>query len=300
MRFFNFWGLLIMCVFSLNSLFSQQNAEYMQYMYNMNIVNPAYVGSTGMISMTLLGSTKWVGIEGAPMTSTLSVHSPINKDIGAGVSMVYDKIGATTQSSFYLDGSYTIDLSSEHKMSFGLKLGFTSLAVKPLVFEDVENRGYIIEYKQFNPAFGTGIYLYSEKYYIGLSVPNLLSTKYIDKSKGVIYASSQKANYYATLGYVYDMSSSLKIKPSAMASFQEGTPLLLDLSLNIMFNERVEIGGSHRLRESINGVFGYYVSPSFKIGYAYGYSITSLGAYSGGSHEFIMAYDFNKVKVLNP
>lgn len=101
---------------------AQQDAQYTQYMYNAININPAYAGSRGALSVFGLYRTQWVGLEGAPVTSSFSVNTPINNsNVGLGVSLVNDKIGPTNQNDISVDVSYTVQTSADFKLSFGIK-----------------------------------------------------------------------------------------------------------------------------------------------------------------------------------
>ena len=105
----------------IGGLHAQQDAQYTQYMFNTMSVNPAYAGSRGQLSLAALYRSQWVGLEGAPETFTLNIHSPIrNSRLGYGVSVIHDNIGDGTVSETYLDAviSYTIDVSLDGKLSF--------------------------------------------------------------------------------------------------------------------------------------------------------------------------------------
>src|ERR1700748_2437964 len=80
---------------------AQQNPHYTQYMYNMNIVNPAYAGSKDHLSGTLLYRNQWVGIDGAPTTFSLSGSSPVGKNGGAGLSDISDPSGTVREYGVY-------------------------------------------------------------------------------------------------------------------------------------------------------------------------------------------------------
>ena len=104
---------------------AQQDPHYTQYMYNMNVVNPAYAGSKESISGALLYRQQWAGLEGAPKTATFSIHSPVGKNVGLGLSAISDKIGPVEENNLYGDFSYTINMGGESKLAFGLKAGAT-------------------------------------------------------------------------------------------------------------------------------------------------------------------------------
>ena len=118
--------LLFAAIAGSGSLWGQQMPHYTQYMFNTMSVNPAYAGSRGQLSIAALYRSQWVGLDGAPKSQTLNLHSPIrNSKLGYGISIVNDEIGNGVVQETYFDAvvSYTIDVSREGKLSFGLKAG---------------------------------------------------------------------------------------------------------------------------------------------------------------------------------
>ncbi len=73
--------LIIILLFALSSIsgFSQQDAQYTQYMYNTININPAYAGTREVLSIFGLHRTQWVGLDGAPVTNTFSLKSKLIK-----------------------------------------------------------------------------------------------------------------------------------------------------------------------------------------------------------------------------
>ena len=119
----------LICICSFFELFSQQDPQYTQYMYNQNIVNPAYVtNDLGVINFGVMHRRQWTSAVGTPKTYNFFVHAPLSNDIEAGVSVVTDDIGdgVLKENNFYADFAYMINIAEEHKLSFGLKAGFTS------------------------------------------------------------------------------------------------------------------------------------------------------------------------------
>ena len=160
---------LLLGVFALLStvlVFGQQDTQYTQYMYNMNVLNPAYAGSKGVTSLGLLGRTQWVGVDGAPQTLTLSLHSPIGNQVGLGFSVIHDEIGPVKEDNVYIDFSYTINTSEEGRLAFGLKGGVTFLDVRETAMVD-DYDPLNIPIHQTSPNFGVGVYYYTEKFYFG-------------------------------------------------------------------------------------------------------------------------------------
>lgn len=283
---------------SITTVFGQQDPQYTQYMYNMNVLNPAYAGSKGITSIGLLGRTQWVGVEGAPRTVTLSMHSPIGRAVGIGLSVIHDEIGPVKEDNIYADFSYTIFTSSTGRLAFGLKAGVTFMDVRELEMVDPDPLNIPIH--KTSPNFGAGVYYYTDKFYVGLSAPNFLETKHLEKEGGVVSTASDKMHYFLTSGYVFDIADNLKLKPSTMIKATAGAPISVDLSLNLLVDEKVELGLSHRFDDSISALVGFQVNDDFRVGYAYDYTTTRFGNFNSGSHEIMLLFDFNRKNVKSP
>ncbi len=305
MRFMKKFKLFLALGIVLSSInfYAQQDPQYTQYMYNMNVLNPAYAGSRGTLSIGVLGRTQWVGIDGAPKTFTFSAHAPFSKKVGLGLSAIVDKIGPVKEQNVFADFSYTINTSVEGKLAFGLKAGFTfhNLNEASLIAIDPNDPNVLDFENRTFPNFGAGAFYYTDKFYIGLSMPNVLETKHFSRSNGITKA-SEKTHYFLTSGYIFNLSQHTKFKPSIMAKAVNGAPLSLDLSANFLFNERFEIGASYRLDDSISGLVGFLLTKDLRLGYAYDYTTTNLGNFNSGSHEVFLQWDIDlsRDKVVSP
>lgn len=289
----------VLALLSITAVFGQQDPQYTQYMYNMNVLNPAYAGSRGVTSIGLLGRTQWVGLDGAPQTLTLSVHSPIGNAVGLGFSVIHDEIGPVKEDNVYADFSYTIFTSAEGRLAFGLKVGATFLDVRELVM--VDGPDPLNEpVNETSPNFGAGLFYYTNKFYVGFSAPNFLETKHLENSGGIVSTASERMHYFLTSGYVFDIADNLKLKPSAMLKATAGAPLSVDLSANLLIDQKIELGLSHRLDDSISGLIGFQVNDDFRIGYAYDHTTSKFGTYNSGSHEIMLLFDINKKKIKSP
>jgi type IX secretion system PorP/SprF family membrane protein len=269
----------------------------------MNVLNPAYAGSKGTLSIGLLGRTQWVGIDGAPKTFTLSAHAPFGEKVGLGLSVIVDKIGPVKEQNLFADFSYTINTSEEGKLAFGIKAGFTfhNLNEASLIAIDPNDPSILDFDNRTFPNFGAGAFYYTNKFYVGLSLPNVLETKHFDRNNGITKA-SEKAHYFLTSGYVFDASENLKFKPSIMIKAAGGAPLSVDLSANFLLNEKFELGASYRLDDSISGLVSFLVTNDFRLGYAYDYTTSNLGDFNSGSHEVVLLWDIDlsRDKVISP
>lgn len=279
-----------------SDLQAQQDPHYTQYMYNMSVMNPAYAGSKENLSMGLLYRKQWVDIEDAPTTGTFFGHTPVGKNLGLGLSFIKDKIGPVEENNVYADISYTLNLGGEHKLAFGIKTGLTFHKVG--LFDDV----YPTLPDANDPAFsentsnsyfniGSGFFYYTNKYYLGLSVPNLMKSKHLDFN-GREYG-SEVSHYFLTGGYVFDINENLKFKPFFMMKSAFGAPTSLDLSSNFLFYQKFEVGATYRLDDSFGAMVNYALTPNLKLGYAYDHIISDLNVTTPSSHEIILLFDLN-------
>ncbi|MDG1570687.1 type IX secretion system membrane protein PorP/SprF [Robiginitalea sp. M366] len=285
---------------SISGLQAQQDAQYTQYMYNTMTVNPAYAGSRGQLSLAALYRSQWVGLEGAPQTFTVNMHSPIrNSRLGYGISLVNDNIGDGVVQETYLDAvlSYTIDVSRDAKLSFGLKAGGNLLSLdfnnlrkyqQETVDEDnIDN--------QFTPNFGLGIYYHTDRFYAGLSAPNLLESEHFDNSAGAqeSFLSVDRVNFYMITGYVFDLNGNLKFKPALLTKVVSGAPLQLDLSASFLFNEKFSFGAAYRWDAAVSGLVGFQLNEQLMIGLAYDRETTALGGtqFNDGSFEIFLRWE---------
>lgn len=282
--------------------YSQQDSQYTQYMYNTINVNPAYAGTRETFSAFVLHRNQWVGLDGAPVTNTASINTNVgDSKFGVGLSFVNDNIGPTQENAISADIAYIIPLNGEYKLSFGIKAtaNLYNLDVNKLqVFQQNDPEFQSLNGK-LSPNFGTGVYFYSDKFYVGASVPNFNKTKYYDAND--VSINTKSVNYYLLSGYVFDLSQSVKFKPSFLAKVDEGAPLQVDVNANFMFNEKFVIGGSYRLESAVSLLAGFQFSSNWFLGYGYDLETTKLSNYNSGSHEIFLRYEiFKNTKISTP
>ncbi|WP_243396929.1 type IX secretion system membrane protein PorP/SprF [Flagellimonas pacifica] len=300
--------------FGMISLISaQQSPQYTQYMYNTQIINPAYAGSRETLSLGLLGRYQWVDLEGSPKTGTFTVNLPVGfyDNMGIGASIVHDQIGPAIESNAAIDIAYSLHLARRNvsKLSFGLKAGVDMLDVDyskinlfnpndPFFQNNVDSK--------IQPQVGAGIYYNTQNFYTGVSVPNFLSTQHYDEQSlvdenidGIVV---ERLHYFFIAGYVFDLSPNIKLKPATLWRLVSGAPIQWDLSANFMFNEKFVIGASYRWNASISGLLGFQISNSIFAGVGYDYQSTAIEDYSNGSYEVFLRFDiFNQSeKIVAP
>lgn len=282
---------------------AQQDAQYTQYMYNTISVNPAYAGSRGLLSVFGLYRTQWIGLDGAPQTSTFSVNTPLrNGNLGVGASLVNDKIGPTNENTLSADFSYTVPTSDEFKLSFGIKAtaNLFNIDVSKLSFEHQDDPQFQNLQNKFTPNIGAGIYWHSDRAYVGFSVPNFIETNRYDDNKIAIF--KDKINYYLMGGYVFDLNYYTKFKPAVLTKMVQGAPLQVDVSGNFMFYDKFTVGLAYRWSASLSAMAGFQVSEGLYVGYGYDHETTRLRRFNSGSHEIFLRFEFfnNYSKIISP
>ena len=283
--------------------FAQQDAQFTQYMYNTININPAYAGSRDALGVFVLHRSQWVGMDGAPVTNTIAVNSPIgDSNLGLGVSLINDKIGPTNENNVAIDVAYTINTSEAFKLSFGLKGNATifKLDVSKLNPLDQNDPQFQNLNNTVKSNIGAGIYLYSDKAYFGLSLPKLIESKHYDDNSVAIY--TEKINYYFITGYVFEFNPNLKFKPSLLTKAVQGAPLQVDISGNFLINEKFVLGMAYRWSAAVSGMVGYQISNRMFLGYGYDLETTNLSNYNSGSHEVFLRYEINmkNKKIVSP
>ena len=291
---------------------AQQDAQYTHYMYNTVSFNPAYAGSRGAISILGLHRSQWVGLEGAPRSQTISIHAPIgeSKRVGLGLNVVNDDIFIANENHIDAVFSYSLKTSDIGRLNLGIKAGAQILSInysEATAFEsmdaflstDIDNR--------ILPQVGIGMFYYTDKFYAGLSVPNLLETEHFDDSDNINDPSSsflakERINFYLTTGYIFNINKDFKLKPAMLAKWVLGAPLQVDLSVNALFNERFAVGLAYRWSASISALVGFHLSKAFMVGFAYDRETTSLQQFNNGSYELFIRLEIlnNPKRVLTP
>jgi type IX secretion system PorP/SprF family membrane protein len=300
--------IIFVLLFTGLGVYAQQDAQYTNYMYNTININPAYAGSRGCLSVFGLHRTQWVGLNGAPVTNTFSIQTPIaGTNVGLGLGVVNDRIGPSVENNVAVDFAYSIKTSETYKLSFGAKasanflnIDFTKLtqdASDPRLAQNVT--------KNFSPNIGAGLYLHSDDTYIGLSVPNIIETKHFDKTvtgTTANYVAKERLNFYAIAGHVFDLSENIKFKPAVLAKIVTGAPLQVDATANFMINEKFVLGAAYRWSAALSALVGFQANDSWFIGYGYDFETTKLASYNSGSHEIFLRYEmFNKYdKIVSP
>lgn len=276
---------------------AQQDAMYTHYMDNTLAINPGYAGSRDALTIMGLHRSQWVGFDGAPITQTVLLHSPIiNKNTGVGLSFINDKVGPTSTMSFYLDFSYKIRITKKASLAFGLKGGFNRLSneINSLNLENPQDNAFSSNFDtKFMPNFGAGLYFFTDKYYVGVSSPKILENDYSEQTITTTDAGGEVRHYFLIAGYAYKINPDWVLKPTTFLKVTAGSPMEIDLTVQAIYKDKIWGGLMYRTGDAVGALIGVSITDQFDIGYSFDWSFTNQTLkYNAGSHEIMLRYDF--------
>ena len=292
------WMMSWMTILNSPLLFSQQEASFSQYMFNQQLINPAYVGAQSYTQLSILNHSQWLNIEGAPETQALSVGTKLSKKIGIGFSAFNDRIGPARNTSSSIDFAYHLKLNEKNlKLGLGLKMSGRLNSLDLSGISTVQSGDNLFSFQsqnELNLNFGAGFYIYSPNFYLGMGVPFLLEEDTFNIQR----------NFYVITGGIFRLSETIQLKPSFLIQKTADIETIYDNSVWLVFNNRFWIGPQYRasLKNAIpsrkaggyfGAIAGIYISKSLSLGYAYQGAIgnQSLGI-TNTSHEIMLRFQF--------
>ena len=293
--------LLAVMLFAYQKSIAQTEPMYSQYMFNMLGVNPAYAGSREASSFNFFQRSQWIGLQGAPQTTSFSFdQSILNKRAGWGIQLYDDKIGVEKADGINIMGSTRIQVSENGILSGGLSLGLMNYRIDLM---NVTGRftpndpAFYSNLNKWTPSLGIGIYYNTDNFYAGVSIPNILKSRLT--AFDLIRSGLQKVNQkhiFLTTGFVIPINEDLKLKPSTMIKMVEGAPIEADFNTNVWLRDIIGLGVSYRTGDAVIGMAEIQVNQNLRFGYAYDMTISPLKFYNNGSHEIMIRYEIGNFK----
>lgn len=291
-------------------VFAQQNAQYNHYIFNQLAINPAYAGTKGMVNVNGIYNSQWTRLTGAPITQSLGVEGPAMKNLGLGLHMIQDRLGAQSHTGIYGNYAYQIRLNNKFNISMGVATGVSYYTMDGTqLIQDADFDPAIPQSMETVTRFDSkvGLFLYSDKFYAGFSVSELTANV---KSTYDLLVAGQVQHYYLTAGYVFDLSEDIKFKPGFLIKEDFRAPTNVDVNAFFLYKKKFWLGGtfrtgaevfknkdldqSLRTRDAIVIMTDINVSDNFRVGYAYTHSLSALNDYPG--HEISLGYFFKPSK----
>ena len=294
----NFIYTFVLLLFG-GSLFAQNDVQYTHYLFNKLGYNPAYAGSAGVPVATAIYRNQWLGLDKAPTTGTINYHTPIQCGRG-GLGFGFTSDRAAIFRNNRLDAAYSYKFNTSEKgiLSLGIGAQFEMgranyQDTNPLDGGDQVILGGSDEFSQNRFNLGAGIYYeHNNKFYVGLSVPQLLNTTFF-QDVNISGDIADFHTYYLMLGFVTDLSSKVKLMPGTLVSFQGNAPFEWDVNANLIFMDKFWLGFNYRLGDSFDALVQYQLTKDLRAGFAYDFTTSELNNFSNGTIEFMLTYSFN-------
>ncbi len=305
---------------------AQQQPHYTQYVMNQYILNPALTGIENYTDIKISHRQQWTGLEGAPATSYLTIHTPIGKQDyrttatsfgmegynprgsqywqdyaaakphhGVGLQLLDDKTGPLNELAAYVTYAYHIGISARTSLAMGFGAGIKEVRLQSNLLQfntpvdpAVYGSGML---NSMHPDFTTGIYLYSADYFAGVSVQQLVPQR-VSYAKNQVTASSGELepHLFATAGYRFLAGEDFNVLPSVMVKYIQPLPAQVDLNIKIQYLNLAWAGLSYRTMDGYAAMVGYNLSNTVNIGYSYDYTTSKLNSVSGGTHEIMIGF----------
>ncbi len=174
---------------------------------------PAAVTRSPRTSRT--AASGWAS-RGAPVTQVLSVHSPLtSKNIALGLLVYNDRIGVSRETGVFTNYAYRIPFR-RGKLSLRARCRHQTVAGELVHRTDhmpgdaefaVDSRGVV------QPNFSAGSYYYTKRFFVGLSLPFILSHTY-DPANERWKVENETRHYQPmlTAGTVFKLGSEMKLE----------------------------------------------------------------------------------------
>ena len=292
------------------SLQAQQVPMFTHYMYNTLSINPAYAGSRQAFSITGLHRSQWVGFSGAPITQTLTMHSPAGEHVGLGLSLMNDRIGPVNTTSIFGSFAYIMKLTEKSKLALGLSGGANILQAELNKIDVVDESDpvFIATNSKTMPNFGFGAYYSMERFYAGVSIPNLLENNYLSTTldNGTQSLAKERRHYFFIAGAMLDLTENgnLAFRPTTLVKYVYAAPAQVDLTAAFILRKKLLLGAMWRSDDAVGALIGLDLSEQLYVGYSFDYSFgVRTFKYNQGSHEVVLRYDFiftSKKQIISP
>ncbi|MEM9990839.1 MAG: PorP/SprF family type IX secretion system membrane protein [Bacteroidota bacterium] len=297
---------LILFLFGTCYLFGQQEGHFTHFMYNQQGVNPAFVGSRNTPSFHAIYRKQWVDFPGAPTNVALGFSTPFaGGSSGFGIYAANQSIAEDTDNRWYtsLAYSYKLKISDELSLRVGLQAAglFSNLTIGHSGHTTIDDEPSLMGTNSslsFNA--GGGMYLYSKKFYVGLSVPYFLRNEIPSTGSETV------PHYYGMAGLLLPAGPKVMVRPALLVKHVVGSteqaPFDFDLNLSLVFNNRLSVGASYRHEDSIDFLMFLQAGRKFGFGVAYDYNISQLANYNSGTFEVMMRFDLKSERedIENP
>ena len=284
-------GVAFAMLFSMSAV-AQQTPEFTFWRQNMVLINPAYAGSTEKTELNVISyKDQFNGIEGGPQTQAFAAQGSFSDKVGVGLEIVSDRVFIQKETNVFASFSYKLNFGENKDLFLGLKAGGSYFEVDftRLNTQDNINQG---EVSKFNPNFGIGAYYKSDKYFVSLSAPRILSAERYEDISGAAQEASDATLVMFGGGYFYDLNENIQLIPSLMTRYVDGAPFGLDFNASARFYDKFELGANYRLKDSFGVMASFEIAQMLDLGFAYDFATSEIKDYTSGGPEFLLKVKF--------
>lgn len=273
---------------------AQQENQFTQYAFNQAIINPAYIGSINYMNLQISSRNQWVGFPGAPKSHALTLGYPLKYfNTSIGVTAMQDNIGPLKNTILSLGYAHSVKINDKIKLSLGLSAGINMYAANLDMLQTTDGDDLVLQQGTVNHSsftFGSGVFLYASNWYLGLSVPKIVTNSFsLGSDESDTYNLKERNHFYLVSGYVFDFNSgNIKLKPSVCVKKVQNVGPTIDLSLATSLYNRLALGGGLRNPDTYFTFLQVAITKNVKVGYAYDFSKSRISNFSNGSHEIVL------------
>ena len=285
-----FYISILVLLFNTSNNWSQSDVKLSSFFLTPITYNPAYAGSYEGMSFTSLYSSQWVGFEGAPKTLFVNGHGTFfGPNTGLGAEIMHDEIGVTTDTKMLGNYAHHLRLNDNWRLALGIKAGVSWYSVdynKLRIRNTNEFNSLKTSITNIDINFGTGLFIHSDKFYLGIGIPNFLETTYFDDYNATL--SNSRPNYYLSSCYKFDLENDIYLQPSALVRVVDGAPINAMFAGTLNWQEKFYGSLNIDLNSTIGGFAGFRFAEKYLFGYSYDTSINKFSTSNGGIHSFFL------------
>jgi type IX secretion system PorP/SprF family membrane protein len=239
-----FWKNTLLSLFaclSAEAAFAQREVLYEQYLQNPMSINPGFTGAREDFNMTAIFRRKWFTIRNSPSSQTFAADGTVaDGKFGIGFQALNDQTSSFTTTGFSASFAYHLGISDEWKLGLGAQGGINVLPVADM--------GFVANNRALG-TFGLGAWLRSEKWYLGVSKPELLSQRFGGQLIGDFY----RRPLYIMAGGSHELSTDVLLLPHVLFVQERDRKLRFDFGSRLWLYEKVGIGASYRIGGGYKG-----------------------------------------------
>ena len=302
---------------------SQQDPMFTKYAFVPLAYNPAYAGSKDYASLNAIYRNQWWGINGGPSTQVLTAHTPVSTNIGVGLSLFNDNVGARSNTGGGFSYAYKVK-ANEFNLSFGIQASLISARNDWGMLNHRDDQANDVAFSNnqssiWLPNFGAGFFGHTERFFFGLSIPNLIEQNLREKTSGEAMSaplSQQYRHLFIMTGAAFKINSDMVFRPIVLVknvgwlggslpdNSAVSAPTEIDLDVSILYREFLWVGVSFRTAaerifsgdsstDSFDIWATFMMDNGLSIGAAYDYTLNDLQSHIGGTMELMVGYDLN-------